>query len=72
MSNENLEQDNNEKIQINENGELVIKDPQLADALQELSPEELEAIAGGNANYVACGANYQCGKTSASFDQIAE
>ncbi|MHC5611273.1 MAG: type A2 lanthipeptide [Nostoc sp.] len=34
-------------IAINENGELVVTDPKLAESLQELSPEELEQIAGG-------------------------
>ncbi|MBE9035723.1 type A2 lantipeptide [aff. Roholtiella sp. LEGE 12411] len=34
-------------LEINESGELVVTDPQLADLLQELSPEELERIAGG-------------------------
>ena len=37
----------NDSISINENGEVVIKDPKLAEALQELTPEELDAIAGG-------------------------
>lgn len=47
--NENLEpQEVNDAITINENGEVVIKDPKLAEALQELSPEELDAIAGGH------------------------
>jgi hypothetical protein len=48
--NENPENENqqvNDAISINENGEVVIKDPKLAEALQELSSEELEAIAGG-------------------------
>jgi len=37
----------NEAIAINENGEVVITDSKLADVLQELSAEELDAIAGG-------------------------
>ncbi|MDF5723518.1 MAG: type A2 lantipeptide [Rhizonema sp. PD37] len=37
----------NEYIEINENGEVVVKDSKLAESLQELSPEELEHIAGG-------------------------
>lgn len=45
---ENFEkQQVNDAISINENGEVVIVDSQLAQALQELSPEELEAVAGG-------------------------
>lgn len=48
ISNENPEsQQVNDAISINESGEVVIKDPKLAEALQELSPEELDAIAGG-------------------------
>lgn len=41
-------------IGINENGELVVTDPKLAESLQELSPEELEHIAGGGGNYGNC------------------
>lgn len=37
----------NNAISINQNGEVVIKDEKLAEALQELSPEELDAVAGG-------------------------
>lgn len=40
-------QTNNDSIVINENGEVVIKDTELAEQLQELSAEELEAVAGG-------------------------
>ncbi|MBH8563497.1 type A2 lantipeptide [Nostoc sp. CENA67] len=62
--NENLEpKENSEQIEINENGELVINEPQLEQALQELSPEELEEIAGGlraNASNGACGNNVNC------------
>lgn len=47
MSNPKEQPKSNDRIDINENGEVVIKDPQLAEALQELSPEELDAIAGG-------------------------
>ncbi|MDF5708719.1 MAG: type A2 lantipeptide [Nostoc sp. S4] len=50
IPNENPESKNqqlNDTISINENGEVVIKDSKLAEALQELSPEELDAIAGG-------------------------
>ncbi|QFS52027.1 type A2 lantipeptide [Nostoc sphaeroides] len=36
-----------EYLEINESGELVVTDPKLAESLQELSPEELEDIAGG-------------------------
>ena len=34
-------------FEINENGELLINDPELAGALQELKPEELNMIVGG-------------------------
>lgn len=37
----------NAAVEINENGEIVIKDPELAQALQELTPEELEVVVGG-------------------------
>lgn len=50
MSNPNENPENqqvNDAITINENGEVVITDPKLAQALQELTPEELDAIAGG-------------------------
>lgn len=40
-------QQTNDAITISENGEVVITDPELAKSLQELSPEELDAIAGG-------------------------
>ena len=50
MSSQNENNENkqvNDIITINENGEVVIKDRKLAQALQELSPEELDAVAGG-------------------------
>ncbi|MBH8563496.1 type A2 lantipeptide [Nostoc sp. CENA67] len=53
MSNQNEKLDpkeNSEQIGINENGELVVNDPQLEQALQELTTEELEEIAGGGVN----------------------
>ena len=61
IPNENPEnQQVNDAISINENGEVVIVDPQLAQALEELSPEELEEVAGGlekeiNGNCHGCG-----------------
>jgi Type-A lantibiotic len=39
-------QDSN-RITINEQGEVIINDPGLASAVQELSDEELDEIAGG-------------------------
>lgn len=62
--NENLKpEQNSEKIAINENGELVVNDPQLAEALQELSLEELEEIAGGTINGSGCTTNQSnCGQ----------
>ena len=53
---ENEKQQVNDAISINENGEVVIKDPKLAQALQELTPEELDIVAGGltDANGVQC------------------
>nr|AVH79643.1 hypothetical protein [Nostoc sp. PCC 8009] len=75
--NENLEpKKNSEQIGINENGELVINDPQLEQALQELSPEELDEISGGRGgttNYVCPTNAYQCGKASLqNYDQALE
>jgi len=56
-------------IGINENGELVVTDPQLAESLQELSPEELEEIAGGRAGGNNCGRNCGCASAlDASLD----
>jgi hypothetical protein len=44
----NPSQDNRpQDFELNENGELVVKNPELARALEELSPEELDEIAGG-------------------------
>jgi hypothetical protein len=43
-------------IEINESGELVVTDPQLAEFIQELTPEELERIAGGK--------NRRCSQTN--------
>ena len=34
-------------FEINEDGELLVNDPELAGALQELKPEELNMITGG-------------------------
>jgi hypothetical protein len=53
MSNQkdNLAQGNRpEDFQVNENGELIVKNLQLAKALEDLSPEELDEIAGGGHN----------------------
>jgi hypothetical protein len=36
-------------FEINEDGELLVNDPALAGALQELKPEELNMITGGKA-----------------------
>jgi hypothetical protein len=38
---------NSERISVNEKGEVLINDPELAAAVQELSDDELDAIAGG-------------------------
>jgi hypothetical protein len=58
MSNLNLNPEeaksNAAYLEINENGELKVKDPHLAKALQELSPEELEGISGGGGNNCNC------------------
>jgi hypothetical protein len=60
MSNPNEQPKSNNKIDINENGEVVIKDAALAEALQELSPEELDAIAGGIAKQLDDNGNCNC------------
>lgn len=63
-SNENLEPKKNSKqIGINEDGELVVNDPQLEQALDELTPEELEEIDGGTITVNV----YRCGSKQASF-----
>jgi hypothetical protein len=63
MSNPNEQPKSNDKIDINENGEVVIKDAKLAEALQELSSEELDEVAGGLATMLddnnGC-SNIQC------------
>ncbi|MFM5887638.1 MAG: hypothetical protein ACKOQS_05000 [Dolichospermum sp.] len=41
-------------FEINEDGELLVNDPALAGALQELTPEELNMITGGKGY---CGIN---------------
>lgn len=46
-------------FEINEDGELIVNDPELADALQELTPQELE-IRGGFINIWKCGRNKKC------------
>ena len=51
MSQSNEEQkikSDDDRISINEQGEVIVNDPELANAVQELSDEELDAIAGGN------------------------
>jgi natural product precursor len=57
MSNQNENSNpkiTNDAIALNENGEVVVKDPKLAEALQELSQEELDAIAGGHNGNCGC------------------
>jgi hypothetical protein len=58
----NENQQANDAISINENGEVVIKDPKLAEAIQELNPEELDAISGGhngNCKGAQCGGHLE-------------
>jgi hypothetical protein len=56
MSQPNEEQKRENRIAINEAGELAIQDPELSEAVAELSDEELDEIAGGRAdiNGIAC------------------
>ncbi|MFM6248748.1 MAG: hypothetical protein ACKPKP_04795 [Dolichospermum sp.] len=48
-------------FEINEDGELLVNDPALAGALQELKPEELKITGGGDGvtNYCTI-ENFQC------------
>jgi hypothetical protein len=41
-------------FEINEDGELLVNDPELAGALQELKPEELNMITGGRRFNLIC------------------
>jgi hypothetical protein len=45
----NLEIPKNEIITVDETGKVVIRDPELAKMSEELSSEELDAVAGGRA-----------------------
>ncbi|ACC85197.1 type A2 lanthipeptide [Nostoc punctiforme] len=58
-------------IGINENGELVVTDPKLAESLQELSTEELEQIAGGVLPTNGTCTNNGCGKAVLESDESA-
>jgi hypothetical protein len=60
MSQPNEEQkikSDNDRISINEQGEVIVNDPELAKTLQELSDEELDAVAGGGNS--GCNSNCQ-------------
>lgn len=51
-------------FEINEDGELLVNDPALAGALQELTPEELKITGGANFGCVSngrCVSNGNCG-----------
>jgi hypothetical protein len=67
MSNPN-QSDKSPNFELNESGELVIKNPELAQALEELSSEELDAIAGGRlaADDSNGTCNIQCGRKAAT------
>jgi hypothetical protein len=47
-------------FEINEDGELLVNDPELAGALQELKPEELNMIVGGATNKKCIIINKKC------------
>ena len=47
-------------FEINEDGELLVNDPELAGALQELKPEELNMIVGGGFNLICFTRNKRC------------
>lgn len=48
-------------FEINEDGELLVNDPALAGALQELKPEELNMIVVGGKDVVVVNKVKQCG-----------
>jgi hypothetical protein len=48
-------------FEINEDGELLVNDPALAGALQELKPEELNMIVAGGKDIVVVNQVKQCG-----------
>jgi hypothetical protein len=48
-------------FEINEDGELLVNDPALAGALQELKPEELNMIVAGGKDIVVVNKVKQCG-----------
>jgi hypothetical protein len=43
-------QTDNARISVNEKGEVIVHDHDLAETLQQLSDEELDAVAGGGNN----------------------
>ncbi|QJB42821.1 type A2 lantipeptide [Dolichospermum flos-aquae] len=50
-------------FEINEDGELLVNDPALAGALQELKPEEINMIVVGGKDTVVINKVKQCGCT---------
>jgi hypothetical protein len=63
MSTPNPSESSSDKAQdfeLNENGELVVKNPDLAQALEELNSEELDEIAGGGGGTNTCPVNVVC------------
>jgi hypothetical protein len=59
MSNPN-QSDKSPNFELNESGELVVKNPELAKALEELNSEELDAIAGGKNAALSPDSNGTC------------
>lgn len=62
-------------FEINEEGELLVNDPALAGALQELKPEELNMITGGKDTTNNCTFNNYaklCGCTSESVKPFSQ
>lgn len=59
-------------FEINEDGELLVNDPALAGALQELTPEELKITGGraSNTNYFICINNCVSEKLIASTSTV--
>ena len=59
-------------FEINEDGELLVNDPELAGVLQELKPEELKITGGANVGCVNnSGCNSGCGKSRSSIRSLS-
>ncbi|MFM5946119.1 MAG: hypothetical protein ACKO9G_22620 [Dolichospermum sp.] len=59
-------------FEINEDGELLVNDPALAGALQELTPEELNMITGGKSYIDIFCINFFCKKPPVTINPPVE